>query len=65
MTEERIVKITRDKLPAGALEGLEKDGETTFQRTRQRQRCEEKEAISLYTVGRRRLQYYHWEWGDR
>ena len=53
MTEERIVKITRDKLPTG-LEGLEKDGETTFQRTRQRQTCEETQAISLYTAGRGR-----------
>ena len=39
----------------GALEGLEKDRETIFQRIRQRQGCEEKQALCLYTVGRRRL----------
>ena len=40
----------------GALEGQgpEKDGETIFQRIRQGQGCEEKQAIRLYTVGRRR-----------
>ena len=55
MTKERIVKITRDKLPAGRRStGIEKDGETTFQRIRQRQGCEEKQAICLYIVGRRR-----------
>ena len=37
----------------GALEGTEKDGETIFQRIRQRQGCEEKQAMCLYTVGRR------------
>ena len=37
-----------------ALEGLEKDGETIFQRIRQRQEREEKQALCLYTVGRRR-----------
>ena len=34
----------------GALEGTEKGGETTFQRIGQRQGCEEKRAICLYTV---------------
>ena len=59
MTEEKIVKITRDKLPAGRRSTGRpgKDGETTFQRTRQRQGCEEKQAISLYTVGRRRRSF--------
>ena len=38
----------------GALEGLETDGETTFQRIRQKQGCEEKQAICLYKVERRR-----------
>ena len=38
----------------GALEGTKKDGETIFQRIRQRQGCEEKQPICLYTVGRRR-----------
>ena len=38
----------------GALEGPKKDGETIFQRIRQKQGCEEKQAICLYTVGRRR-----------
>ena len=41
----------------GAQEGLDKDVETTFQRIRQRQGCKEKQAISLYTVGRRRRNY--------
>ena len=36
----------------GALEGLEKDRETIFQRICQRQECEEKQEICLYTVGR-------------
>ena len=57
MTEERIVKITRDKLPAGHRStGSPKKRwreETSLERTRQRQGCEEKQAISLYTVGRR------------
>ena len=38
----------------GALEGLEKDRETIFQKIRQRQGCEEKQALCLYTVGRGR-----------
>ena len=38
----------------GSLEGSEKDGETIFQRIRQRLGCEEKQAICLYTAGRRR-----------
>ena len=38
----------------GALEGLEKDGKTIFQSIRQRQGCEGKQALCLYTVGRRR-----------
>ena len=38
---------------------LKKDGETTFQRTRQRQGCEEKQALRLYTVGRRRRRRYY------
>ena len=38
----------------GALEGLEKDRETIFQRIRQRQGREEKQALCLYTAGRRR-----------
>ena len=38
----------------GELEGLEKDRETIFQRIRQRQGCEEKQALCLYIVGRRR-----------
>ena len=38
----------------GALESLEKYKETIFQRIRQRQGCEEKQALCLYTVGRRR-----------
>ena len=41
----------------GALEGLEKDRETIFQRIRQRQGCEEKQALCLYTVGRRKRRY--------
>ena len=39
------------RLDEGALEGLEKDGETIFQRIRQRQGCEEKQALCLCTVG--------------
>ena len=38
----------------GTLEGLEKDRATIFQRIRQRQECEKKQAICLYTVGRKR-----------
>ena len=38
----------------GALEGPEKDWEIIFQRIRQRHGYEEKQAICLYTVGRRR-----------
>ena len=38
----------------GALKGLEKDIDITFQRIIQRQGCEEKQAICLYAVGRRR-----------
>ena len=41
----------------GALEGPQKDGETIFQRIRQRQGCEEKQALYLYTIGRRRRSY--------
>ena len=37
----------------GALEGLEKDRETIFQRIRQRQGCKEKQTLCLYTAGRR------------
>ena len=33
---------------------LEKDRQTIFQRIRQRQGCEDKQALCLYTVGRRR-----------
>ena len=56
MTEERIVKITRGKLPAGRRSAgrPKKDGVTTFRRIRRRQGCEEKQATCLYTVGRRR-----------
>ena len=39
----------------GALEGPEKNGETIFQRIRQRQGCEEKQAICLYIIGGRSL----------
>ena len=39
----------------GALEGLEKDRDTILQRIRQRQGCEEKQALCLYTVGRRSI----------
>ena len=54
--QERIVKITRNKSPAGqrSTGRLKKDGATSFQRIRQRQGCEEKQALCLYTVGRRR-----------
>ena len=38
----------------GALEDPEKDRETIFQRIRQKQGCEEKQALCLYTAGRRR-----------
>ena len=38
----------------GALEGLKKDRKTIFQRIRQRQGCEDKQALCLYTAGRRR-----------
>ena len=41
-----------------ALEGLERDRETIFQRIRQRQGCEEKQALCLYTVGRRRSKLF-------
>ena len=48
--------VLRFKLPQDeeALKGLEKYGETIIQRIRQRQGCEEKQAICLYAVGRRR-----------
>ena len=42
----------------GALEGLEKSRETIFQRIRQRQGCEEKQALCLYTAGRRRIRVF-------
>ena len=44
----------------GALEDLEKDRGTIFQRIRQRQGCEEKQALCLYTAGRRRR-----TWSDK
>ena len=42
----------------GALEGPEKGREMIFQRIRQRQGCEEKQALCLYTVGRSK-NYFH------